>query len=71
MRSLDEGVGSIFLATDAAGPPITGTPGTNGLGLIEQGYLEESNIDLIRERLRLRFLNQWQNAIEQAIAVRH
>lgn len=59
---------SIFLATDESGPPMTGTPGTNGLGDVEAGYLEASNVDLIRERLRLRFLDEWQNAIEQALA---
>ena len=59
---------TIYLATDASGPPLTGSPGTNGLGRIQQGYLESSNVDLIRERLRLRFLNEWQNAIEQALS---
>jgi flagellar basal body rod protein FlgG len=59
---------SIFLATDESGLPMTGTPGTKGLGMIQQGYLEASNVDLVRERLRLRFLNEWQSAIEQALA---
>ncbi|HWE97551.1 MAG TPA: flagellar basal body rod C-terminal domain-containing protein, partial [Tepidisphaeraceae bacterium] len=64
LRVLD---GNIFLPTDLSGPPFTGAPGTNGLGLIDQEYLECSNVDLIRERLRLRFLNEWQNTIEQAL----
>lgn len=59
---------SVLLATDESGQPTTGTPGTNGMGTIEQGFLEASNVDLIRERLRLRFLNEWQNAIEQGLA---
>ena len=67
LRVLD---GNIFLPTDLSGPPIVATPGTNGLGLIQQGYLECSNVDLIRERLRLRFLNEWQNTIEQALLKR-
>lgn len=58
---------SIFLATDESGAPLTGTPGTHGLGVVEAGYLEASNVDLIHERLRLRFLDEWQNAIEQAL----
>lgn len=45
--------GSIFLATDASGPPITGSPGTNGLGLVQQGYLEESNVDPVKELVTL------------------
>lgn len=65
LRVLD---GNIYLPTDLSGPPIIGSPGTNGLGLIEQGFLECSNVDLIRERLRLRFLNEWQNTIEQALS---
>jgi flagellar basal-body rod protein FlgG len=45
--------GSIYLATDASGPPITGAPGTNGLGTIEQGYLEQSNVDPVKELVTL------------------
>src|SRR6266849_5085603 len=35
---------NLFLATTASGDPAVGTPGgTDGLGQIEQGYLEQSN----------------------------
>jgi flagellar basal-body rod protein FlgG len=42
--------GNLFLATTASGDPIVGTPGgTDGLGSIEQGYLEQSNVDVVGE----------------------
>jgi flagellar basal-body rod protein FlgG len=45
--------GSLFLPTSSSGPAITGQPGTNGLGLIQQGYLEESNVDPVKELVTL------------------
>lgn len=45
--------GSIYQETNASGPPLTGTPGTNGLGLIQQGYLEQSNVDPVKELVTL------------------
>jgi flagellar basal-body rod protein FlgG len=42
--------GNIFLATTASGDAIVGTPGgTEGLGTIEQGYLEQSNVNVVQE----------------------
>ena len=39
-----------FLTTTASGDPIAGTPGgSDGLGSIQQGYLEESNVDVVEE----------------------
>jgi len=45
--------GSLYLPTIASGPPITGAPGTNGLGLVQQGYLEQSNVDPVKELVTL------------------
>jgi len=44
-------VGSnLFLATTASGDPIAGTPGgSDGLGSIQQGFLEQSNVDVVQE----------------------
>ncbi len=42
-----------FLATDSSGLPLTNLPGTNGLGLIAQGSLEQSNVDATTEMVRL------------------
>jgi len=41
---------NLFLQTTASGDPIVGTPGgTEGLGTIQQGYLEQSNVDQVEE----------------------
>jgi flagellar basal-body rod protein FlgG len=41
--------GNLFQASEASGAPVTATPGTSSLGVIEQGYLEESNTDPVQE----------------------
>ena len=39
-----------MLATTASGDPIVGTPGgTEGLGSLQQGYVEQSNVDVVQE----------------------
>jgi len=41
---------NLFLATLASGDPIIGTPGgAEGLGTLQQGYLEQSNVDVVEE----------------------
>ncbi len=45
---------NLFLATTASGDPIVGTPGgSEGLGTIEQGYLEQSNVDVVEEFVQM------------------
>ncbi len=45
-----EAIGSnLFLQTPASGDPFTATPGSDGLGTVRQGYLEESSVDPVRE----------------------
>ena len=45
-----EAIGSnLFLETEASGGAQTGTPGTDGLGTLRQGYLEDSSVDAVRE----------------------
>ena len=42
--------GNLFLATTASGDPIVGTPGgSEGLGSIQQGMLEQSNVSVVDE----------------------
>ncbi len=41
--------GNLFQETSASGPPIAGTPGEDGLGMLRQGYLEDSSVDSVRE----------------------
>jgi flagellar hook protein FlgE len=38
--------GNLYTATTAAGGSAAAAPGTNGLGTIQSGYLEMSNVDL-------------------------
>ncbi|HEV2469731.1 MAG TPA: flagellar basal-body rod protein FlgG [Candidatus Sulfotelmatobacter sp.] len=46
--------GNLFLATTASGDPIVGTPGgTEGLGSIEQGMLEQSNVSVVDEFVQM------------------
>ena len=41
--------GSIYTETSASGPPILSTPGENGAGQLQSGYIEASNVDPVKE----------------------
>ncbi|WP_279482648.1 flagellar basal-body rod protein FlgG [Aureimonas sp. SK2] len=41
--------GNLFRETAASGAPIAGVPGDPGYGVIKQGYLENSNVDPVKE----------------------
>jgi flagellar basal-body rod protein FlgG len=40
---------NLYLETAGSGPAIDGTPGTEGFGNLQQGYLEESNVNAVTE----------------------
>lgn len=40
---------TMFLETDASGQPIAANPGTDNLGIVRQGMLEQSNVDSVKE----------------------
>jgi len=40
---------NLFKETGASGAPTTGTPGTQGIGTLVQGYTEASNVDAVTE----------------------
>jgi len=44
---------NLYRATDASGEPISGTPGTEGVGTIAQGFLEMSNVDVVEEMVSM------------------
>jgi flagellar basal-body rod protein FlgG len=46
---LDPRGGNLFAETAASGAPQTGNPGTNGLGALNQGALEASNVNVVEE----------------------
>ena len=44
----------LFLPTDASGDPITGNPGgQEGLGTLQQGYVESSNVSVVEEFINM------------------
>ncbi|HOE65223.1 MAG TPA: flagellar basal-body rod protein FlgG [Candidatus Hydrogenedentes bacterium] len=44
---------NILLETQASGAPIAGQPGLDGLGTLENGFLENSNVQVVEEILNL------------------
>ena len=45
--------GNVLRQTDASGPPLTSTPGSNGLGQLKQGFVERSNVQIVNELVNL------------------
>jgi flagellar basal body rod protein FlgG len=66
-EGLDSLAGSLYLQTALSGPPSPSKPGENGAGQLLQGFLESSNVDPNRERLRMRFLQNWRATILKVI----
>ncbi len=44
---------NLFIESAASGSPQTGTPGLNGLGEVNQGALESSNINIVEELVNM------------------
>jgi flagellar basal-body rod protein FlgG len=44
---------NLLRATAASGDAQTGVPGQNGLGRIQKGYLEQSNVDVVQEMVQM------------------
>jgi flagellar basal-body rod protein FlgG len=44
---------NLLLETAASGPPIVSTPGLNGAGILEDGYLENSNVSVVNEMVNM------------------
>jgi len=44
---------NLYTETPASGTPVIGTPGENGLGTLNQGYLELSNVSVVEEMVNL------------------
>ena len=45
--------GNLFSENLASGTPTTGTPGENGFGSIQSGFLEKSNVQMVTELVNL------------------
>jgi len=48
-KGLEASGSNLFLESAASGPPIAGAPGTQGFGVLRQGYLESSSVDAVQE----------------------
>jgi len=44
---------NLYLQTSASGDPITGSPGENGVGTLLQGFVEQSNVNVVKEMINL------------------
>lgn len=65
---------NLYKQTDASGQPQNGTPGLEGLGTLQQGYLEASNVepvlelaDLIKTQRAFEFNSQMIQASDQLL----
>ena len=45
--------GNLFVETAASGQPQTGTPGLEGLGSVQQGFIETSNVNVVEELVQM------------------
>ena len=45
--------GNLFAQTEASGEATTAAPGTDGLGTVAQGFLEESNVNVAEEMVNM------------------
>lgn len=44
---------NLFAETSTSGTPQVGTPGLNGLGTLQQGYVEASNVNVVQELVNM------------------
>ena len=58
---------NLYQETDGSGPPCTGNPGQNGVGVLRQGFLEASNVDLDDEIRELKRISRACRKIESLI----
>jgi len=45
--------GNMFTVSTASGDPVTGVPGTDGLGTLAQGFVEDSNVSVVEEMVNM------------------
>lgn len=48
-KGLEATGSNLFLESAASGPPMEGTAGNQGFGVLRQGYLESSSVDAVQE----------------------
>jgi flagellar basal-body rod protein FlgG len=45
--------GNLYMATEASGIPLVDAPGTDGLGSLQNQYLEKSNVEMVEEMVNM------------------
>ena len=45
--------GNLYTENGASGTPTVGVPGLNGLGTVQQGYVETSNVNVVEELVQM------------------
>ncbi len=50
---LASGGDNLYAETEASGTPTSGIPGQNGIGTIQAGFLEKSNVEMVTELVNL------------------
>lgn len=49
-----QGIGNnLYQETTSSGPPTTGQPGVNGIGTLQQGFLETSNVNVVESLVNM------------------
>lgn len=56
---------ALYVQTNATGEPIESRPQTDSTGSLMQGFLEKSNVQMDRERMRDDFLKKWRSNLVQ------
>ena len=59
---------NLFAQTDASGDPIYGTPSQDNFGSIQQGALEQSNVDVISEMMRMIAVQRVFDTVTKAVS---
>lgn len=44
---------NLYIETGASGAPLPGNPGLNGLGTLQQGFVESSNVNVVEEMVNM------------------
>jgi flagellar basal-body rod protein FlgG len=50
---LDPKGGNLYAETASSGTPLTGPPGANGTGQLQQGFVETSNVNVVEELVQM------------------
>jgi len=59
---------NLFTQTGASGAPVISQPGTNGAGTLQQGFLENSNVQVVNEIVNMIVAQRAYEANSKAIA---